>query len=82
MYVAPPHKACKVRQCQVPCSPAFVVTDYKAQGRTFGQDLIDLELYNSFGQHSTFTVVYVELLRCRTLGGLKFLRGFKENTFL
>ncbi|KAF8437026.1 hypothetical protein BDZ91DRAFT_687651, partial [Kalaharituber pfeilii] len=63
----------KVRRFQIPCCPGFAITDYKAQGRTFDNILVDLESTNSFGQHRKFTAVYVALSRCRSLDGLNFL---------
>jgi hypothetical protein len=35
---------CKVSRTQVPCSPAFAITHYKAQGRTFDKTNADIEV--------------------------------------
>ena len=69
----------RIKREQVPCSPAFAMTDYRVQGQTYNHVIIDLVLqYREVG-HRTFTAVYVALSRCRSLEGVQFARLFEER---
>ena len=78
-------KDIRMRRRQVPCCAAFAITDYKSQGRTFSNIILDLESPNPKGGvrggHHTYTAVYVALSRCRSRSGLSFLHAFPYATF-
>ena len=76
-------KTTSIRRRQIPCSPAFAITDYRSQGRTFNEVILDFESAKKGGnnQHSTFTATYVALSRCRSIAGLSFLRAFPASSF-
>ncbi|KAH7025645.1 uncharacterized protein B0I36DRAFT_248705, partial [Microdochium trichocladiopsis] len=60
----------------LPVVPAFVLTDYKAQGKTFEEVLLELRgnrMTNGQPSKCDFTSLYVQLSRCRTLQGIKLL---------
>src|SRR6266480_4037294 len=40
--------ACSVGRTQAPCCPAFAITYYKAQGRTFDKINVDIEIPTNF----------------------------------
>ena len=79
-----PRQTTVIRRRQIPCSAAFAITDYRSQGRTFNQVILDFESANkkTEGGHRTFTAVYVALSRTGSISGLSFLRGFSQSTFL
>ena len=78
-------KDIRMRWRQVPYCAAFAITDYKSQGRTFSNVILDLESPNPKGGvrggHYTYTAVYVVLSRCCSRSGLSFLRAFPYATF-
>jgi hypothetical protein len=60
----------------LPVVPAFALTDYKAQGKTFEEVVLELRGHNMVnGEPSKcyFTNLYVQLSRCTTLRGVKLL---------
>lgn len=77
----------RVPRTQVPMSPAFAITDYKCQGRTFDRVAIDFEgtihgngkIGDSQGQYAD---VYVPLSRVRKLSGISLLRPVRRELFL
>jgi len=69
----------------LPVVPAFVLTDYKAQGKTFVEVLLELRGNRiTYGQPSKcdFTSLYVQLSRCRTLQGIKLLSPVRPQDFI
>jgi len=42
---------------QIPCCTAFVTTDYRSQGRTFSNVILDLEPPNPRGMHGDITLI-------------------------
>jgi hypothetical protein len=70
---------------QIPCSPAFALTDYRVQGQTYDEITVDLVSGFKGTGHKTFAAVYVALsrcrCRCRSLNGLQFARLFDERIF-
>jgi len=49
---------------QVPCSPSFAITHYRAQGRTFQKVIPDLEVdRGGMTEHQNFAATYVMLSR-------------------
>lgn len=57
----------------LPVVPAFVLIDYKAQGKTFADVLLKLRgnrTTNGQPSKCDFTSLYVQLSRCRTLQGM------------
>lgn len=63
---------------QVPMSPAFALTEYKVQGSTYTNAVLDLRrLSKGHGQttpHRQYYSVYVQLSRLRSLKGLWLLQ--------
>ena len=57
---------------QLPITPAFAMTDYKAQGKTMEKAIIDIESCSSLQS------LYVMLSRVKSLQGLLILRPFKK----
>ncbi|KAH7237966.1 hypothetical protein B0J15DRAFT_569733 [Fusarium solani] len=69
----------------LPVVPAFVLTDYKAQGKTFIDVLLELRgnrMTNGQPSKCDFTSLYVQLSRCRTLRGIKLLSPVRPQDFL
>ncbi|KAF6517643.1 hypothetical protein HZS61_003204 [Fusarium oxysporum f. sp. conglutinans] len=69
----------------LPVVPAFVLTDYKAQGKTFADVLLELRGNRvAKGQPSRcdFTSLYVQLSRCKTLQGIRLLNLVRPQDFL
>lgn len=64
----------------LPCTPAFAITDHKAQGRTFDKILVELTGRRRSSKKFEPISAYVSLSRCRSLRGIKLLnRVSKEN---
>jgi ATP-dependent exoDNAse (exonuclease V) alpha subunit len=63
---------------QVPCAPAFAITHYRSQGRTFENVIVDLETTRQSG-HQNFAAIYVMLSRVKSMAGLTFLRWFRND---
>jgi hypothetical protein len=77
--------AAKCSRRGLPVVPAFVVTDYKAQGKTFSKVLLELRGNRTTnGEHSKcdFTSLYVQLSRCTTLQGIKLLSPIRQQDFI
>jgi hypothetical protein len=69
----------------LPVVPAFVLTDYKAQGKTFEDVLLELRgnrMTNGQPSKCDFTSLYVQLSRCRTLQGIKLLSPVRPQDFI
>jgi hypothetical protein len=69
----------------LPVVPAFVLTDYKAQGKTFVDVLLELRgnrTTNGQPSKCDFTSLYVQLSRCRTLQGITLLSPIRPQDFL
>lgn len=66
-------KSVTVTRLQPPLLPAYVYTDYKAQGRSLDAAIIDLD------SARTIQGAYVMLSRVRTLDGVAILRRFKAS---
>ncbi|KAI8711065.1 hypothetical protein NCS52_01481800 [Fusarium sp. LHS14.1] len=69
----------------LPVVPAFVLTDYKAQGKTFVDVLLELRgnrMTNGQPSKCDFTSLYVQLSRCRILQGIKLLSPVRPQDFL
>ena len=62
-----------VKRLQVPLLPSYSYTDYKSQGRSLNEAIIDP------ASASTLQGLYVMLSRVRTLKGLAILRPFKAG---
>jgi len=54
------------------------MTDYRSQGRTFNDIILDLESSTKIAGHRTYSAVYIA---CQSLKGLSFLRAFHQETF-
>jgi hypothetical protein len=64
---------------------AFVITDYKAQSKTFPRVLLELRgnrMVNGQPSKCDFTSLYVQLSRCRTLKGIKLLSPVRPQDFI
>jgi hypothetical protein len=69
----------------LPVVPAFVLTDYKAQSKTFVEVLLELRgnrMTNGQPSKCGFTSLYVQLSRCRTLQGIKLLSPVRHEDFI
>jgi hypothetical protein len=69
----------------LPAVAAFVITDYKAQSKTFPQVLLELRGNRTInGQPSKcdFASLYVQLSRCKTLKGIKLLSPVRPQDFI
>jgi hypothetical protein len=69
----------------LPVVPAFVLTDYKAQSKTFVEVLLELRgnrMTNGQPSKCDFTSLYVQLSRCRTLQGIKLLSPVRHEDFI
>ncbi|XP_044718870.1 PIF1-like helicase domain-containing protein [Hirsutella rhossiliensis] len=69
----------------LPVAPAFVLTDYKSQGKTFVEVLLELRgnrLTNGEPSKCDFTSLYVQLSRCTTLHGIKLLSPVRYQDFI
>jgi hypothetical protein len=69
----------------LPVVPAFVLTDYKAQSKTFAEVLLELRgnrVINGEPSKCDFTSLYVQLSRCRTLDGIKLLSPVRSQDFI
>jgi hypothetical protein len=69
----------------LPVVPAFVLTDYKSQSKTFPQVLLELRgnrMTNGEPSKCDFTSLYVQLSRCTTLRGIKLLSPVRAHDFL
>ncbi|KAJ3454832.1 hypothetical protein MRS44_013432 [Fusarium solani] len=69
----------------LPVVPAFVLTDYKAQSKTFVEVLLELRgnrMTNGQPSKCDFTSLYVQLSRCRTLQGIKLLSPVRPQDFI
>lgn len=69
----------------LPVVPAFVVPDYKAQGKTFSEVRLELRGNRTTnGEHSKsgFTSLYVQLSRCTTLQVIKLLSPMRQQDFI
>jgi len=69
-------KSYSIRRKQVPLCTAFAVTDYKSQGQTFSDAILDLETNHKKGQdsHRKFCSFYVQLGRLTSSKGLHLLK--------
>ncbi len=56
----------------LPCTPAFAITDYKSQSQTFDKMCADID------SRSSFSNMYVDLSRGKTLEGTFLLRPIPE----
>lgn len=69
----------------LPVAPAFALTDYKAQSKTFMEILLELRgtrMTNGEPSKCDFTSLYVQLSRCTTLQGIKFLNAVRRQDFI
>ncbi|KJZ68494.1 hypothetical protein HIM_12113 [Hirsutella minnesotensis 3608] len=69
----------------LPVVPAFVLTDYKSQGKTFVEVLLELRgnrVTNGEPSKCDFTSLYVQLSRCTTLHGIKLLSPVRYQDFI
>jgi hypothetical protein len=66
-------KKCLIKRTQVPILPAFAITVHKAQGRTLGRAIVDIE--SCRGTESP----YVMISRVTSLDGLLILRPFNKS---
>lgn len=65
----------------IPCTPAYAITDHKAQGRTFLSILVELAGRQKNSTKFEPISAYVSLSRCRTLAGIKMLCPIKETSW-
>ena len=77
-------KCISVRRRQLPCCAGFAITDYRSQGRTFNNIILNLELLIKIaGGHYTYsaicTVCTVARARCQ---GYHFFEHFCRQHFL
>ena len=68
-----------IRRTQVPCCPAFAITHFRSQGRTFDKVVLDLGSCQVLSKSPKFAALYVMLSRVKSLKGLSFTRWFQES---
>ncbi|KJZ68027.1 hypothetical protein HIM_12582 [Hirsutella minnesotensis 3608] len=69
----------------LPVVPAFVLTDYKSQSKTFADVLLELRgnrVTNGEPSKCDFTSLYVQLSRGTTLRGIKLLSPVRPQDFI
>ncbi|KAG6996878.1 ATP-dependent DNA helicase pfh1 [Fusarium oxysporum f. sp. conglutinans] len=69
----------------LPVAPAFALTDYKAQSKTFAEVLLELRghhIVNGEPSKCDFTSLYVQLSRCTTLRGIRLLSPVRRQDFI
>ncbi len=59
----------------LPCTPGFAITDYKSQSQTFDEIYLDIDTSSSFSS------LYVQLSRGRTLRGVSLLRPIPPSVW-
>ena len=69
-------KNISIQRFQLPVSPAFAITDYKSQGLTFDNAVLDLRRPTRETNQKCFHSVYVMLSRLKSWSGLQILRPF------
>lgn len=70
-------KGFSIRRKQVPMCPAFCLTDYKVQGSTLTEAILDLKndpTRRGWDAHRKFCSTYVQLSRLRSFKGLHLLQ--------
>lgn len=70
-------KGFSVRRKQVPMCPAFCLTDYKVQGSTLAEAILDLKndpTRRGQDAHRKYCSTYVQLSRLRSFNGLHLLQ--------
>ena len=68
-----------ISRTQVPCCPAFAITHFRSQGRTFYKVVLDLGSCQRLSKYQRFAAIYVMLSRVKSLKGLSFTRWFQES---
>jgi hypothetical protein len=67
-----------VTRHQVPVTPAWAITEYKAQGSTYDRVIVDLHLLSTSNKdassHRRYCSANVQLTRARSLQGLSLLQ--------
>ncbi|KAJ6436015.1 Pol-like protein [Purpureocillium lavendulum] len=69
----------------LPVVPAFVLTDYKSQSKTFPEVLLELRgnrVTNGDPSKCDFTSLYVQLSRATTLRGIRLLSPVRPQDFI
>lgn len=68
---------------QVPISPAFALTDYKVQGSTYDEAVLDLSWQSQARSHDAMHKRYcsmnVQVSRLRSLDGVKLLQPLTSS---
>jgi hypothetical protein len=70
-------KGFSVRRKQLPMCPAFCLTDYKVQGSTLSEAVLDLKndpTRRGWDAHRRYCSIYVQLSRLRSFNGLHLLQ--------
>ena len=70
-------KGFSVRRKQLPMCPAFCLTDYKVQGSTLSEAVLDLKndpTRRGWDSHRRYCSIYVQLSRLRSFNGLHLLQ--------
>lgn len=70
-------RCCSVKMQQFPVTLAYAMTDYKCQGQTFDQVLLDLQK-PQIGPSSPASL-YVQLSRARSLNSISIMRPFNVS---
>ena len=82
-YKKSPRSVYNFRRFQIPCTPGFAITDYRAQGKTFDNITIDFTTKaRNLSQHKIFCFLYVALSRCRTGSEVSLLTPLSIGQFL
>lgn len=63
-------------------APAFAITHYKSQGRTFDRVAINFETTRNGNKQQDYAAITVPLSRVSTLNSLTMIRNVRESVFL
>ena len=74
-------KLLKVTRLQLPLNLGYAFTDYKVQGKTLDQAIIDFSIPNSDEGTLDKNSPYMMLSRVKKLNSIVILRDFKDNLF-
>ena len=77
-----PMKGFSVRRKQIPICPAFCLTDYKVQGSTLTEAVLDLKndpTRRGWDAHRKYCSIYVQLSRLRSFNGLHLLQKISKE---
>jgi hypothetical protein len=76
------NKRSQSKRRQLPISPAYSITNYKSQGRTFDRIIVDFEADRVGTGQADYAAITVPLSRVRTLDGISLAVPVRDSVFL